>query len=161
MEPYNDRKATALYADCWNSDKKFEPLISYLEPFVAKGNISAVIQMARIKAVLEHHTESENLILKAENLLKKNDFDGRVDLWNAYRAGLGAGTREDQDRKALEHLYALAHAGNLMAQEILMMDYLNGTNGVSTDILESKKWVVDLIASKELYSRKIVLKNSI
>jgi TPR repeat protein len=140
MIGYNTVLVRQLYAKSWENNKDFAPLIAYLDPFVEAGYIRAYVELARVEGARGDIDRSNDLVDQAEKLLRPEDLEGRVELWSAYREGLGKGTQQQKDAKALNLIAEVAASGNVPAQEILMMDYLEGTNGVQKDPERFHSW---------------------
>jgi TPR repeat protein len=130
---YDQERVRSLYSSGWQSGRDFSQLETYLSKFVTLRYVPAMIELARVKLAVGDAEGSSCLIRMAEEALSDQDFDAWVDLWGAYRQGLGDGSQELKDAKALNLISQLAETGNVPAQEILMMDYLCGTNGVTQD----------------------------
>ncbi len=123
-----------LYESCWRNQKQFSSLLEYLEPFVAARHIPALIELATVYMLMDKQEDSVKLIQDIEDRLDGNDTDAHVDLFIALRSGLGAGSQEERNERALRYMKKLANFGNVPVQEMLMMDYLHGTNGVPNSI---------------------------
>jgi TPR repeat protein len=83
---------------------------------------------------------SEYWIQQAEAAFDDSDLSMCVELWSAYSSGLGSGTQQSKDAKALALITKLAELGNVRAQEVLMCDCLHGTNGVLQDLEKFRYW---------------------
>ena len=71
------------------------------------------------------------LLTRAEAVLRLDDLDAIVDLWSAIAlAWLGDFEPDERGRRSTYYLELLGEAGNLPAQEMLMINYLEGANGV-------------------------------
>ncbi len=130
---YDSERVQLLYASGWQTNKDFSLLEAYLRKFVRARHLAALIEMARIRQVAGKEEESTEFIRAAEQAFDARDPDQYVDLWSAYRSGLGGGTQAFKDQRALELLTQLGELGNVTAQETLMTEYLHGLNGVPRD----------------------------
>ena len=108
----------------------------------------------------ERLTRSDKLIELAESQLKPDDLDGAVELWSAFKTGLGCRNIVDGNRKAFHYMNLVAEAGNTPAQEMLLVDYLHGLNGLPVDKERFLYWCNramlggSKLASKELKKYK-------
>lgn len=141
-EDYIPDRVRDLYSLGWRSNKDFESLKEYLKPFVERSYIPALIELARVAMAEGNQSESEALVTRAQGVLADDDFDNSVEIWGAYRQGLGEGNQAEKDSKALALILRLAERGNVAAQEVVMMDYLLGTNGVARNAAEFERWAM-------------------
>lgn len=74
---------------------------------------------------------SRELIDLAESKFQPDDYDGAVELWSAFKSGLGCIDNDEANQRAFRYISFLAEAGNVSAQEVLLIDYLHGLNGLS------------------------------
>jgi hypothetical protein len=106
-----------------------------------KGEIQEIVDAARRAREEGNFNLSNELIVKAEQTVRPEDLDGIVELWSAIgMERMGDFDPEVRDRKSHEYLLLLGEAGNVRAQEILMMDFLQGLNGVARDIDKFLYW---------------------
>jgi hypothetical protein len=93
----------------------------------------------------------QQLLSQAESLLTPDDLDGLTELWSAISMErMGDFGPEERDRKAGELLERLARAGNVRAQEILMLDYLQGLNGREASFIKFVEWSERAVAGGSL-----------
>ncbi len=85
-------------------------------------------------------SRSDRLIAEAESLLKPGDWDGALELWNAFKSGLGCRNNIEAEKKAFCYINLLAEAGNTKAQEVLIADYMHGLNGLPLDKERALHW---------------------
>jgi TPR repeat protein len=85
-------------------------------------------------------SRSDKLIALAESSLKPDDWDGALELWNAFKSGLGCRESSEAEKKAFHYISLLAEAGNTRAQEVLIADYLHGLNGLPLDKEKALHW---------------------
>lgn len=140
MNRYDAELVQHLYEKGWKNERRFDELLAYLEPFAAQDNLLALIELARVSQVNGNERQSEDFLRRAEKLLRADDWDGRVSLWLAFQHGLGYGTLEQNNAKAFAYLVELCEHGNVPAQEILMINYLHGHNGVTQNSDKFLHW---------------------
>ena len=108
----------------------------------------------------ERLAKSDKLLAEAESLFSPEDLEAAVDLWSAFKSGLGCRNVIDANKKAFHYMSLVAEAGNISAQEMLMVDYLHGLNGLPVDKERFLYWCNRAIlggsnlASKELKKYK-------
>jgi TPR repeat protein len=127
--------------------KNFDVLNKYLEPYVKHGNIQATLEMAFVKRCQDKRDEGLLLAQKAEKLL----LDSISSIWIAYQwRGLGAVAYEESEQRGIHYLTLLAYSNNILAQETLMINYLEGKNGVKKNIDKFLYWAdqAKLLGSK-------------
>lgn len=99
------------------------------------------VEAARAARARGENEKAHALLLDAERLLIPGDLDGLTELWSAISMErLGDFEYEERDLKAGALLERLAEAGNVPAQEILMVDFLDGLNGRTPDFLKFVEW---------------------
>jgi hypothetical protein len=99
------------------------------------------IEAARSARARGERENAQALLSEAESLLTPEDLDGLTELWSAISMErMGDFGPEERDRKSGELLERLAEAGNVRAQEILMIDYLHGLNGRNASFLKFLEW---------------------
>jgi len=85
-------------------------------------------------------SRSDALIRVAESKFQSDDFDGAVALWGAFKSGLGCRDNHEANLRAFRYISFLAEAGNVAAQEVLLVDYLHGLNGLEKDAQKFLYW---------------------
>ncbi|HKY02468.1 MAG TPA: hypothetical protein VJM53_07945 [Burkholderiales bacterium] len=112
-----------------------------------EGSIDAMIELADMALGDGNRSESDFWMDSAEQILGPHDEDGRISLSGAYAIGLGSGTREEQEGRALDHLLAIAGMGNTVAQERVAVYYLHGLNGCVKDERKFEHWIGEAMAA--------------
>jgi TPR repeat protein len=102
--------------------------------------IEQMVQLALDERSAGNLEAGQKWIHRAENLVLPNDYEGLTALWSAMCLGLGCSNFEESQAKALSYISRVADADNLKAQEIVMIQYLEGTNGFPQDIERFKYW---------------------
>ncbi len=104
--------------------------VSYMEPFIARSQIEAMIGMADLEYDEGHQERSVQWMHRAERATAADDFVTPIYLASAYERGLGGGTHAERQAKALAAKERVAQSGNVVMQHALMSEYLYGLNGV-------------------------------
>ena len=81
------------------------------------------------------------LVVEAESLLTPDDLDGMVEVWSALRnEWMGSFEPDERFNRAAKLLEQLGEAGNVRAQEMLMIDYLEGLGGFAQSVRKFLYW---------------------
>ena len=110
-----------------------EEAVGYMEQFVARGSVRAMIAMADYAFDQGDQRASLAWMERAEGSIAEDDFESPIYLASAWRRGLGAGTAEERYFKALALREHVAESGNLAAIREMMANYLYGLNGALKD----------------------------
>jgi TPR repeat protein len=102
----------------------------YLQRFIDQHEIRAMIGMADMEYDENNFEVSLAWMSRAEQSVAEDDFVSPIYLSSAYHRGLGAGTCEERQQKALQMRERVAESGNVVMQHALMSEYLYGLNGV-------------------------------
>jgi TPR repeat protein len=125
-------------------------------------SVAQLVAMARESNLHGESELSDRYLRLAERLVESDDLDGIAELFSAYRLDrLGSVDYQERDKLANKYLTLLAEAGNLFAQETLMIDYADGLHGLPVDISKFEFWAEraaangSVLAQKELKSKAI------
>jgi TPR repeat protein len=124
-EEFDESRARELYRMSGR-----EVAAKYLQHFVDLQEVRAMIGMADLEYDEKNFNESLAWMARAEQCLSPDDFVSPIYLSSAYHQGLGAGTHEERQKKALHMRERVAESGNVVMQHALMSEYLYGLNGV-------------------------------
>lgn len=119
-----------------------------LRDAASKGEIEAMIELSHMALNEGNRDESDKWMDSAEEAIQPNDLEGRISLGGAYSLGLGRGTRDEQQQRALKYLEEVATAGNPVAQESLALHFLHGLNGCTKDERRFEHWIQQAIAAE-------------
>lgn len=119
-------------------------------------DIACILDASRAARCEGNLELSNELLAKAERVIQPEDLDGLVEIWSAIAMErLGDFAPDLRDKKAHDYLLLLAEAGNVRAQEILMIDYLEGLNGLPQSFESFLFWNERAIAAgSELAKRE-------
>lgn len=102
--------------------------------------IDEMVQLALDERAAGNLEASNKWIWHAERMVLPHDTKGLTALWSAMRMGLGGYELEVGEEKAMRYIIAVANADNWVAQEIVMIDYLEGLNGFPQDFERFRYW---------------------
>lgn len=114
-------------------ESRTEEAVGYMEQFVARGSVRAMIAMADYAYDRGDQPASLAWMERAEGSIAEGDFESPLYLASAWRRGLGAGTAKERYFKALALRERVAESGNLAVIREMMANYLFGLNGASKD----------------------------
>ncbi len=126
-----------------------EQAVAYMTRYALSGDVEAMISLANYEFDRGTRERSDGWIKQAEQSLRPEDHDAKVELLSAYQMGLGSEDYVVRDRRALELLGELAESGNLVAAHSLMSHYLYGLNGAEVSREKFQYWarVADSLGS--------------
>jgi len=133
-----------------------EGALAYLEQFIAKGSILAMIEMAEHLQDKGDSSSSLRWMEKAERAIGPADFDSLLYLSGALRRGLGAGTAEERYFRAFDLKERVAEAGNLAAIREMIVNYANGLNGAARNPERAIYWVRKAAALNDEQAKQIL-----
>lgn len=102
--------------------------------------IEQMIQAALDERSAGNLDASQKWVRRAEDAVLPHDYEGLTALWSAMNMGLGGNEFEISQEKARHYITQVAESDNLKAQEIVMIQYLEGTNGFPQDMGSFKYW---------------------
>lgn len=123
----------------WQGEE--EKAVVYLEQFIAKGSILAMIEMAEHLQGKGDRASSLYWMERAERSISPEDLDSLLYLSAAFRRGLGAGTAQEQFFRSFDLKERVAEAGNLAAIREMIVNYAHGLNGASKDQERAIYWL--------------------
>jgi TPR repeat protein len=133
-----------------------ERAVAYLEQFIAKGSILAMIEMAEYLQDKGDSSSSLFWMEKAESSIEPEDFDSLLYFSGALRRGLGAGTAEERYFRAIDLKERVAEAGNLAAIREMIVNYAHGLNGAAKDPVRAIYWVRKAAALNDEQAKQIL-----
>jgi hypothetical protein len=125
---FDERRVRSLAAN-----GEHEQVLAYLNPWMNKGLVRAMISMADYLYGRGDKEASLRWMNRAEQSISEDDFVSPLYLASAYRMGLGAGDPEERRRKALALRERVAESGNIHVIHDMMTNYLYGLNMAPTD----------------------------
>ncbi|NPU10058.1 sel1 repeat family protein [Bradyrhizobium sp. 83002] len=138
----------------WQGEE--ERAVAYLEQFIAKGSILAMIEMAEYLQNKGDNSSSLHWMEKAERAIGPTDFDSLLYLSGALGRGLGAGTAKERYFRAFELKERVAEAGHLAAIREMIVNYAHGLNGASKDPERAIYWVRKAAALNDEEAKQIL-----
>lgn len=114
--------------------------VTYMTRFALNGDVEAMIALAHHENEQGQREKSDAWIERAEDELRPDDHDARVDLLFAYQLGLGSVDHKVRESRAIELLGELADSGNIVAAHTLMTYYLYGLNGADVSRDKFEHW---------------------
>ena len=102
--------------------------------------IEQMVQAALDERSAGNLEASQKWIQRAEDAVVPHDFEGLTALWSAMNMGLGGYEFDISQDKARRYIIQVAESDNWKAQEIVMIQYLECTNGFQQDIDRFKYW---------------------
>jgi len=115
--------------------------IAYLEEFIAKGSVMAMIEMAEHLEDKGDKSSSLALMERAESSIAADDFQSLLYLAGALRRGLGAGTAQERYFRAFDLKERVAEAGHLATIREMIVNYFDGLNGAPKDGERAVYWI--------------------
>ncbi|NPV21122.1 sel1 repeat family protein [Bradyrhizobium aeschynomenes] len=138
----------------WQGEE--ERAVAYLEQFIAKGSILAMIEMAEYLLDKGDSCSSLSWMEKAERAIGPEDFDSLLYLSGALRRGLGAGTAKERYFRAFDLKERVAEAGHLGAIREMIVNYAHGLNGAARDPDRAIYWVKKAAALNDEEAKQIL-----
>ncbi|MGJ5208245.1 hypothetical protein [Bradyrhizobium sp. HKCCYLR20261] len=138
-----------------------EGAVAYLEQFIAKGSILAMIEMAEYLQDRGDSSSSLRWMEKAERTIRPEDFDSLLYLSGALRRGLGAGTARERYFRAFDLKERVAEAGHLAAIREMIVNYAHGLNGAAKDPERAIYWVRKAAALNDEEAKQILREEGI
>jgi len=115
--------------------------VAYLEQFVARGSVLAMIEMAEYLDDKGDQSASVALMERAEASIAADDFESLLYLAGALRRGLGAGTAKERYFRAFSLKERVAESGHLATIREMIVNGLDGLNGAPKDSERAIYWI--------------------
>ncbi|WP_143278684.1 sel1 repeat family protein [Bradyrhizobium sp. Y36] len=115
--------------------------VAYLEQFIGKGSVMAMIEMAEHLDDKGDSASSLAWMERAEASIAADDFETLLFLAGALRRGLGAGTAKERYFRSLALKERAAEAGHLATIREMIVNCLHGFNGAPKDSERAIFWV--------------------
>lgn len=129
---------------------------AYLEQFIAKGSVMAMIEMAEYLDDKGDQAASVALMERAEASIADHDLESLLRLAVALRRGLGAGTAKERYFRAFDLKQRVAEAGHLATIREMIVNYSHGLNGASKDTERAIFWVRKAAALGDTRAKQIL-----
>ncbi|MCK1738115.1 SEL1-like repeat protein [Bradyrhizobium sp. 138] len=113
--------------------------IAYLEEFISKGSIFAMIEMAEYLQDKGDNSSSLSWMERAERSIAPDDCESLLYLSGALRRGLGAA--KERYFRAFDLKERVAEAGDLAVIREMIVNYYHGLNGASKNLERAIYWV--------------------
>ncbi|MCS3897078.1 TPR repeat protein [Bradyrhizobium japonicum USDA 38] len=130
--------------------------VAYLEEFIAKGSVIAVIEMAEHLDNKGDQSASLTLMERAEGSIAEDDFGALLYLARALRRGLGAGTAQERYFRAFDLKERVAEAGHLATIREMIVNCFDGLNGAPKDSDRAVYWLRKAAALGDEESKQIL-----
>lgn len=114
---------------------------AYLQEFIAKGSVMAMIEMAEHLDDKGDQSASLTLMERAEASVTDDDFESRLYLAGALRRGLGAGTAQERYFRSFRLKERVAEAGHLATIREMIVNCSHGLNGAPKDSERAIYWL--------------------
>lgn len=115
--------------------------VAYLEQFIAKGSVMAMIEMAEYLNDKGDQSASLALMECAEASIAADDCEAWLYLAGAWRRGLGAGTAQERYFRSFDLKQRVAEAGHLPTIREMIVNCFHGLNGASKDNERAIYWL--------------------
>jgi TPR repeat protein len=115
--------------------------LAYLEAYIAKGSVMAMIEMAERLDDKGDQSESVALMDRAEASIAADDLEALLYLAGALRRGLGAGTAKERYFRSFSLKERVAEAGHLATIREMIVNCLHGLNGAPKDSERAFYWI--------------------
>jgi TPR repeat protein len=115
--------------------------VAYLEQFIAKGSVMAMIEMAEYLDDRGDQSSSLAWMARAEASIADDDCESWLYLAGALRRGLGAGTAQERYFRSFSLKERVAEAGHLATIREMIVNYFNGLNGAPKDSERAVYWL--------------------
>lgn len=115
--------------------------VAYLEDFIAKGSVMAMIEMAEYLNDTGDRSASLSWMERAEASIAVDDCESWLYLAGALRRGLGTGTAQERYFRAFGLRERVAEAGHLATIREMIVNYFEGLNGAPKDTDRTIYWL--------------------
>ncbi|MET4272057.1 TPR repeat protein [Bradyrhizobium sp. F1.2.2] len=129
---------------------------AYLEAFIAKGSVMAMIEMAEYLDDKGDQPASLALMARAEASIADDDCESWLYLAGALRRGLGAGTAQERYFRSFNLKERVAESGHLLAIQEMIANYFHGLNGAPKDSERAIYWVRKAEAIRDEKAKQIL-----